>query len=381
MTARRPAPPAASGGGITAWASRLLCWLRPPRVLRPTREGWWFIAAAFTLGLAATNTGNNLLYLLFAMLLGFITISGFLSEQVHRGLSVHRVQPRVVHAGAPAYFGLAVENRKGRVPSFSLHLEEVDPASGALRRHYILRLGPGESTTRVYPLVFPRRGLHRLSGYRVWTRFPFGLFTKATRLREAEEVLVLPAVYPLLGAAAGSPWGAGQRPQPRRGQGAELHALRDFRPGDDPRLVHWKSTARLGRLILRELEDEETSRLRLVLVDPSPGAAEDAVERDISLAASLAAHWVGRGHEVQLVLPDRETPWGSDPRHLRQILESLARFRPLPGRPPRQRDRVSAAATDVWITPGLGAARGPVPTPPGPAGPVPRRTPTTGPDP
>ena len=376
MTAGRPAPPAPPRAGIAAWALRLLRWFRPPRVLRPTREGWWFIAAAFALGLAATNTGNNLLYLLFAMLLGFITISGFLSEQVHRGLSVRRVLPRAVHAGAPAYFGLALENRKRRVPSFSLHLEEADPASGALQRHYLLRLGPGESSTRMYPLVFPRRGLHRLPGYRLWTRFPFGLFTKATRLRESAEVLVLPAIYPLLGAAAGSPWGAGERPQPRRGQGAELHALRDFRPGDDPRLIHWKSTARLGRLILRELEDEEASRLRLVLVDPSPGATEDAVERDISLAASLAAHWVGRGHEVQLVLPDRETPWGSDPRHLRQILESLARFRPLPGRPPRQPGGLPAAATDVRIAPGVGAARGATPTFPGgpralrPAGPV-----------
>ena len=82
------------------------------------------------------------------------------------------------------------------------------------------------------------------------------------------------------------------------------------------------------------------------------------MERDISLAASLAAHWVGRGHEVQLILPDRETPWGSDPRHLRQILEALARFRPLPDPPPRQPAGGPAAATDVWITPGLGAARG-----------------------
>jgi uncharacterized protein (DUF58 family) len=355
----RPAPPA---GPARFWARlggralRALRWFRPPRVLRPTREGWWFIAAAFVMGLAATNTGNNLLYLLFAMLLGFIIISGLLSEQAHRGLTMRRSLPGAVHAGAPAYFALALANRKRRVPSFSLHLEEADPASGEKRHHYLVRLGPGEGTTWTYPLVFPRRGRHRLPGYRVWTRFPFGLFTKATRLREQGEVLVLPAVRPLDGPPAGSAWGAGERPRPRRGRGTDLHELREFRDGDDPRLIHWKSTARTGRLILRELEEEEARRLRLVVEDPAPGTPEDAVERDISLAASLAAHWAQRGAEVQLVLPDGETPWGSHPRHLRLILEALALFLPLPGRRGRAPGEGPAGVTDVWIALGDGAA-------------------------
>jgi uncharacterized protein (DUF58 family) len=348
-----PAPLWARLGGRVV---RALRWFRPPRVLRPTRQGWWFIAAAIAVGLAATNTGNNLLYLLFAMLLGFITISGLLSEQAHRRLLVRRCLPGAVHAGAPAYFALALANRKRRVPSFSLHLEEADPASGDVRCHYVLRLGPGEGTTWTYPLVFPRRGRHRLPGYRVWTRFPFGLFTKATRLREQAEVLVLPAVRPLDGPAPGSLWGAGQRPRPRRGRGTDLHELRDFRDGDDPRLIHLKSTARTGRLILRELEEEETRRLRLVVEDPAPGTPEDAVERDISLAASLAAHWVRRGAEVQLVLPDGETPWGSHPRHLRLLLEALALFRPLPGRPARAPGDGSAGVADVRIALGAGVA-------------------------
>ena len=332
-----------------------LRWFRPPRVLRPTREGWWFIAAALGLGLAATNTGNNLLYLLFAMLLGFIVISGFLSEQAHRGLAVRRAVPEAVHADAPAYFGLAVANRKRRVPSFSLHLEEADPATGDLRRHYLVRLGPGERSVWNYPLCFPRRGPHLLPGYRVWTRFPFGLFTKATRPRDRAEVLVLPAVHALDGGEAGSPWDAGERPRARRGRGSELYGLRDFRSGDDPRLVHWKSTARLGRLILRELEAEDARRLRLVVADPPPGAAADAVERDIVLAASLAAHWLDRGAEVQLILPDAETGWEGHPRHLREILKALALFQPVPGRQAPAVAEAPAGASDVRITLGLGA--------------------------
>jgi uncharacterized protein (DUF58 family) len=344
-------------GAAAAALRALLRWFRPPRVLRPTREGWWFIGAAFALGLAATNTGNNLLYLLFAMLLGFITISGFLSEQTHRALEVRRILPGVVHAGTPAYFSLAVANRKRRAPSFSLHLEEADPTTGDLRRHYLLRLGPGERAAWSYPLTFPRRGRHPLPGFRAWTRFPFGLFTKATRRRDRTEVLVLPAVRPVPRSAAGAPWGSGDRPRPRPGRGSELHGLRDFRSGDDPRLIHWKSTARAGRLILRELEEEEARRVRLLVEDPPPGAPEEAVERDITWVASLAAHWADRGVEVQLVLPDGETPWGSHPRHLRRILEALALFESRPGRPPRAVAPGAAGTADVRIA--LGAAPAP----------------------
>lgn len=361
MTADRSPTPEGFWPRLEAAVRRALRWFRPPRVLRPTREGWWFIGAAFALGLAATNTGNNLLYLLFAMLLGFITISGLLSEQVHGGLEARRSLPATIHAGTPAYFGLTLVNRKRRVPSFSLHLEETDPASGTPRRHYRVRLGPSERADWSYPLVFPRRGRHRLPGYRVWTRYPFGLFTKATRLRDQAEVLVLPAVRAVGGPAAESPWAAGERPRSRLGRGVDLFGLRDFRSGDDPRLIHWKSTARLGRPIFRELGDEEAPRLRLLVDDPLPGTAEDAVERDISLVASLAAHWVGRGAEVQLVLPDGETPWESHPRHLRRILEALALFRPLPGRPPRAVGEGPTGAADVRIALGRGAAAAPAP--------------------
>ena len=355
MTPARRACPLHAWARLRIGILRALGWLRPRRVLRPTREGWWFIGAAFAIGLAATNTGNNLLYLLFAMLLGFITISGVLSEQAHRGLVVRRHIPDAVHAGAPAYFSLALANRKRRLPSFSLHLEEEDPASGVMRHHYVVRLGPDEQTTWTYPLLFPRRGRHRLPGYRVWTRYPFGLFTKATRLRERPEVLVLPAVHPLDGPTAGSLRWADGRPRPRRGRGSDLDELRDFRDGDDPRRIHWKSTARTGRLILRELQEEEARRLRLVVYGPAPGAPEEAVERDISLTASLAAHWLRQGAEVQLVLPDGETPWGSHPRHLRLILEALALFRPMAGRPASPAGEGRPGATDVRIALGAGA--------------------------
>ena len=80
--------------------ARVRRWLRPPRRLRPTRAGWSFFAITFGVGFAALNTGNNLLYLVLALMLSFLVLSGVLSESALRGIAVRRRLPRELYAGA-----------------------------------------------------------------------------------------------------------------------------------------------------------------------------------------------------------------------------------------------------------------------------------------
>ena len=75
--------------------------MKPPRALRATRAGWCFIAIIFGVGFAALNTGNNLLYLVLALMLAFLVLSGLLSEASLRGLRVERHLPRELFALAP----------------------------------------------------------------------------------------------------------------------------------------------------------------------------------------------------------------------------------------------------------------------------------------
>src|SRR5574337_1580197 len=116
MMSRRSNPPSS----LAPPHPRRAYWL--PRTIRPTREGWWLIGASFAVGLAATNTGNNLLYLILAMMLSFMAVSGVLSEQTMRHLRLERVRPRRLFAGVPASFGVRLTNRKRRLASFALHL-------------------------------------------------------------------------------------------------------------------------------------------------------------------------------------------------------------------------------------------------------------------
>src|SRR6476659_1320864 len=102
------------------FVARLRRWMRPPRSLKTTREGKYFIGITIGVGFAAINTGNNLLYLLLGMMLSLIVASGILSEMSLRAIDVTRQPPQRIHARTPFLMGIGLGNRKKRFPSFSI---------------------------------------------------------------------------------------------------------------------------------------------------------------------------------------------------------------------------------------------------------------------
>ena len=305
---------------------------RPRRTIWPTRDGWWTLFAAVGLGVAAINTGNNLLYLLASMLLGLVVVSGMLSEMVMRGLRAAAVRPDEIFAGRPALVGALVANRKRALPSYSITLEILAPAASARRVDrvaYLPRLGAGEERLVTWEVTLPRRGRHALPGIRFTSYFPFGIFLKAGRPMLDEPVLVYPAVGPAPARLLRELGGAGPLSARRRGRGNDLHNLRDYLPGDDPRLIHWRTTARAQTLTVRELEAETTLDTRIVLTG-APRAAGPALESGLSEAASLAVHLLREGAAVELVGPGIAVPAGHGPGQARRVLTALALFEPGP---------------------------------------------------
>lgn len=327
-------------------------WL--PRTIRPTREGWWLIGATLVVGLAATNTGNNLLYLILAMMLSFTAISGVLSEQALRRVRLQRGLPRRIFAGVPATFSVRLTNGKRRLPSYALYVAEPDPAGRPMPTRFFLRVSPQAREGWTYSLTFPRRGRQRLPGLRLFTRFPFGLFTKSSRPIQSHPVLVYPAVRQLARHEVPAALESGWRERHRRGRGAGLYNLRQYRPGDDPRLLHWKTTARMGELILKECDEEERPQVRLILEDPAPGSAAELIESDLSYAASVAAHAIRRGAAVELVAGDGVLPFDTGEAHLDRVLERLAVY--TPPACPRPLPSPGTSAREVRVR--LGAGRG-----------------------
>jgi uncharacterized protein (DUF58 family) len=301
--------------------SRFLERFRPHRTIWPTRDGWWCLAAAVGVGFAAMNTSNNLLYMLASLLLSLIVVSGILSEQSMRHLRLRSIVPDELYAGRTALAGAWVVNHKRRLASHSVTLE----CAGG-RRVYLDRIDGGAERLATWAVTLPARGRHRLPGVRVTTRFPFGLFVKASRVLLQDEVIVFPAIGPAPEARLREVAAGGPRASRRRGPGHDLYNLREYRVGDDERLIHWRLSAKAAVLTVREMEADTTDDVRIVLVGSAADAAR--VEQAVSEAASMAVHLVRAGARVEMAGPGLAVPIGRGPAHVRRLLTALALWQP-----------------------------------------------------
>jgi uncharacterized protein (DUF58 family) len=319
----------------------------------PTREGWWFLAATTLVGAAAVDAGINLYFLMLGMMVCLLVGGVVLSELGLAGLRVRRVLPPAVHAGTPYLMGIALENRKRRLPSFSIEVEDLIEGRPIEKRCYFLKLPAGRVQETAYRNTMARRGRYRLSGFRLATKFPFGLLPRARTVADADELYVypalLPAPEPLLRDLPSYP-APGRSFAPSR-QG-EFRGLRAYRDGDDPHDIHWRSTARRGIPLVREKEDEETREATIVL-DNEPAAAADAAafERAVSQAAGVCVELARRGFSVGLAVRGGEVRPAVGGAQTERILRALALIAPDAGPLPPAR-----AGTVVRIRPGAAPA-------------------------
>jgi len=272
-----------------------------------------------------------MLYLLVSALLALIVVSGILSEQSMRGLDLTGVAPDELYEGQPALLGATVANRKRWFTSYSVTVELLAPEARALasasRFIYLRRIEAGLERLATWEETLPRRGRHRLTGVRITTRFPFGLFVKAGRPALTDEVIVFPAVRPMSAESLRRLGESGEAAARRRGRGNDLYNLRGYRSGDDPRFIHWRSSAKGEGLLVRELEADTSQNTRLVLVGRGARGAE-ALERGLSEAASLAVALIRAGAGVELAGADCAVPLGHGRAHLRRMLTALALYDP-----------------------------------------------------
>jgi len=309
-------------------------WLRPPRRLRPTRAGWIFFALTFGVGFAALNTGNNLLYLILALMLAFLVLSGVLSESALRGIQVRRRLPRELQAGRDGLVALEIANAQRRVAAFAIVVEDritAQPAGDrAAGRCFALRIGPGDTEVRSYRFRPERRGPLEFRGFVVFTRFPFGLFSKSLLIDAPEQALVYPAIEmvaipPRFGGARAQ----GENLRGEAGHGADVRGLREYAPGDPLRRVHWRSSLRAGALMVREVESEREAEVEVRLRTDGEDVGE-AFERRVCWSASEIAAFLEADMRVALRTEREYFAADAGPRQRARLLSFLALVQPTP---------------------------------------------------
>jgi uncharacterized protein (DUF58 family) len=264
-------------------------------------------------------------------MLAAMTVSGFLSRRNVRGVSCEIEAVGEIVATRPALLRVRLENRLRTGTAQALFfLHEGLP--GPL---WIDPLRPGEKREIVVEGAFPRRGVVREPDAGLLSRFPIGLFRKYRRAGLARELVVYPSPEPSSVPAAPPEEARGGRPQAsRRGSGFDLRTLREFSPGDDPRDMHWKQSARMRRWIVREREAERDRAVVLTLdnavADPSDPVILEELERRISRCAGQALLLLSRGGEVGFQARGvRVVPQTGRSQRAR-VLDALARLEAIP---------------------------------------------------
>ncbi len=237
----------------------------------PTLTGVLLIAVALGIGAAAYNTGSNILFITLSLLLSCLILSGVLSWLNLRGLGwrLHAATPWRV--GQDQVVVMDMRNRKQVLPTygvwFSLRAVQAEARTRLMLRE---RLDAGE-TTRLEWVVRPtRRGRERIEMTEVGSLFPFGFLRKCIGGNHEREVTVWPAPVTYRRHGGGGAWRQHTGERDRRiGQGGDLLALRRYATGDSHRQIHWKATARLRKLMVRQVSAENEEGYTVWLETPA----------------------------------------------------------------------------------------------------------------
>ncbi len=278
--------------------------LWPTEGLSPTREGVFYGVLAFGLVLTGLWQQINLILLVAALSAGPIVASFMSSAAMLRRLKVSRRVPAYVFAGDTFRLDYTLENDQRWMAALAVFMkDDLTAADRALAggsvptpRAFFARVPARERARLRWEGPTPQRGKYRFRRLDLITRAPFGLVERRVTFEAPAELVV----YPTIGQLSrrwqqlhrqATETSRGQR-HDRSAQQDEYHGLRDYRPGDSPRLIHWRTSARIGKPMIKEFEQQNEQDVA-ILLDPwlprskvTP-ALREALEHAIQFAATV----------------------------------------------------------------------------------------------
>ncbi|MDP9102141.1 MAG: DUF58 domain-containing protein [Actinomycetota bacterium] len=304
-----------------------------------TLRGRCLLAAGLALGLCAASLGQRDLLrvavFLTALPLAAVTL---VARTRYRLSCTRRVEPSRVQAGEPATARLRLDN-VSRLPSGLLLVEDALPYTLGTRPRFVLeRVEAGARRDVTYTVRSDLRGRYRIGPLSVRLTDPFGLCELSRAFTTTDTLVITPVVTALPTVRLGGEWSGGGDSAGRSiaASGSDDAATREYRHGDDLRKVHWRSTARVGELMVRREEQPFQSRATLLLdsrADAHRGEGPaSSFEWAVSALASIAVSLARSGFTLALVRDtgDDLTPHGV-PVTEGVVLDALATVAPSRG--------------------------------------------------
>jgi uncharacterized protein (DUF58 family) len=268
---------------------------RRNRVYIP-KEGLVYLVIMIVLFIGSLLGHTNMLMLVFAMLAGPFVINGWATFAMLKASQITRTVPRRVMCGELFAVEITLKNLRSWMSLWMMQVRDTATGAGEQLEptNLFTHVSPGGRQTGHYTLRLGHRGLYRFGPLRLSSRFPLGLIERGQVFALPDQILVYPRVGRLTQSAQRQLLGAAELSSNRRAHSGvfhdEFHHLREYRAGDNPRAIHWRTSARRGTLILREYEQNREQHLTLILDLWQPENAVTADDRErLEWALSLAA--------------------------------------------------------------------------------------------
>ena len=268
-------------------------------------------------GFAAVNTGNNLLFLVVAGLLAFMSVTGLAGMYNIKHLIPDLHPPDEIYAGIPALYRLSVRNTKRYLPSFLIRLD--CHAGQSLVFPVVLQNSEASGTIM---LTFNKRGQEPLGTITVCSTYPVGFFTRYWTFEINSMVTVFPRLIATqLSGSGDESLAVGSGLRREHGLNGELERIYPYTGSEPLRMIHWKHSARSHDLLVKGFGRSVIAPL-VVDLDALPG---QGVEDRLSRAAWLVRHWL-RERPVGMILGGRVLPAGVGRQHGLKLLRELALY-------------------------------------------------------
>lgn len=286
-----------------------------------TRSGWAALAGGTIAYLVAWWMGSPEIAVFAIAVLVLVAVSLlFLLRRPHLTVERRISSPRVQVGEVAEAFVTATNEASHRAGGTTCR----DHVAGVASEIALPALGPGRSVTIPYPLPTDRRRVLPIGPLELVVGDPFGLAERRTPVAGDAVLHVHPRVHPVPGPKVGVRVDLdAEREATIRGD-ATFHSLREYVRGDDLRRVHWKATAHVGELMVREQVDPVRPDTTLVLDGRRTVLDADGFELAVEVVASIAVAAADRGLPVRLAgtEPGLRDPIGGDDRG--RLLDRLA---------------------------------------------------------
>lgn len=282
-----------------------------------SREGKRFFLTTSLIGFAALNTGNNLIYLIFSLMLSLTILSFAILVLNLSKISLKILAEQPAFAKKSLNLLLILRNNK-KLSTYSIWIKQA----GNNGKVYVPEIKKGSKVEKMLSVVYEKRGVYGYNEFLIESSFPFLFLSKRVIKHIEGSVYVYPEIKEIEDLHFEFYSIERDTLLSKRFKGDDFSFVREFRYGDDWRKIHWKSSAKMSKIMVRDSISQEAKKITLILDNLEP-QDDEVFEKAIVFTASLANKFIEDGYFVRLITGNSVVPFGFGKEHLYKLLDEL----------------------------------------------------------